>query len=474
MLEFWDNGFSWMTRGVKHNLFRRITFYSLRFTGAAGSPVKMLLIVILLISTLQSVHGADEFKFALPEFDTDYTRPTTEHPEPEGAGWEYLNTGILFTCLVLAAWFILKLRSRKAVYGLTLFSLLYFGFYRQGCICPVGAVQNAVLALFDSSYLMPLATGAVFLLPLLFALFFGRVFCAAVCPLGAAQEVTALKPVRMPGWIEHTLGLIPYVFLGVAVLFAATGAGFPVCRLDPYVTVFRLSGSIPTLMWSIVFIALGVIIARPYCRYLCPLGALLRIASFFTKWHCSITPDECVQCRLCEDSCPVGAIRSPSPEQELEPRKTGIRRLSVLFILLPVILGLGMLAGYFIHPVLSRSHGTVRLADRVRAESRGETVGTTLESDAFRSSNSTLEDLFKEAGIKQKQFRTGSILLGLFLGMVIWGKIFSLSISRSSTDYSPDRMKCVSCSRCFMYCPRERLRINDKESKKGNPDDSRD
>ena len=49
-------------------------------------------------------------------------------------------------------------------------------------------------------------------------------------------------------------------------------------------------------------------IGRPYCRYLCPYGALLAILSRFS-WHgVTITPDEELDCGLCIDACPFGSI----------------------------------------------------------------------------------------------------------------------------------------------------------------------
>ena len=72
---------------------------------------------------------------------------------------------------------------------------------------------------------VPITVAAFFLLPLAFTLFFGRTFCAAVCPLGAVQELVALRPINVPVWLDHALGLFAYVYLGAGVVFAASGAG---------------------------------------------------------------------------------------------------------------------------------------------------------------------------------------------------------------------------------------------------------
>ncbi|MFC1582742.1 4Fe-4S binding protein [Planctomycetota bacterium] len=415
-------------------------------------------IILLCLVPLAWAEEESEFKFALPEFDTEYTMPESQHAPARAAVWAYVDLGVLIAALLLAAWLILKVRARPAVYGLMVFSLLYFGFWKEGCICPVGSLQNIVAALADPAYGLPAVLAAVFFLPLIFTLFFGRVFCAAVCPLGAVQDIVALKPLKIPGRLEHILGLFPYLYLGLTVLFAALGAGFIICRHDPYVTLFRLSGGLTALTLSVLFLGLGVIIARPYCRYLCPYGALLRVVSRFTKWHAAITPDECVQCRLCEDSCPFGAIRAPSAERELEPRRKGMQRIGLILVLLPLFLGLGAGAGYLLHVPFSKAHRTVALAERVTAENSGQVEGTTLESDAWRGAGESPADLHARAQLIRARFRIGSLLFGLFAGLILWGKLLALSTERMRTDYEPDRMKCVSCARCFSFCPKEKLR----------------
>ena len=102
--------------------------------------------------------------------------------------------------LSLASYFALVTRSRRHLLVLTIASLLWFGFWRKGCVCPIGATQNVALAMVDATYVVPLG-GAFFVLPLVFTLFFGRTFCAAVCPLGAVQELVAVRSSRFRnGW----------------------------------------------------------------------------------------------------------------------------------------------------------------------------------------------------------------------------------------------------------------------------------
>jgi polyferredoxin len=51
------------------------------------------------------------------------------------------------------------------------------------------------------------------------------------------------------------------------------------------------------------------VIGRPYCRFLCPYGALLAIVGRFAIKPVQITPDDELDCGLCAESCPFGAIQ---------------------------------------------------------------------------------------------------------------------------------------------------------------------
>lgn len=253
-------------------------------------------------------------RFPPPEFESGYVLPYMPEPWPRTNWQEVLDVAVLLAALGLAAWMALGRRNRREMLLLAIFSLVYFGFYRGGCVCPIGAIQNISLALAEASYVVPLTVVVFFSLPLVFALLFGRVFCGGVCPLGAIQDVVLIKPVRIPMWLQQALGVLPFVYLGAAVLFAATDSMFLICRYDPFVAFFRMSGSFGMLVFGGIVLLLATFIGRPYCRFACPYGALLGLCSRWAWKRVSVTPDECLVCSLCEDACAFGAIRAPTPE----------------------------------------------------------------------------------------------------------------------------------------------------------------
>ena len=143
-----------------------------------------------------------------------------QKPKPRPYWLEVLDVVLLAAAMGVALWLVLSRRSRKWVLVLSVTCLGYFGFYREGCICSIGAIQNVALALTDAHYSIPIVVTAVFFLPLLVALFFGRAFCGGVCPLGAVQELVLLKPVQVPRRLDRALGLLKYAYLGLAIWLA--------------------------------------------------------------------------------------------------------------------------------------------------------------------------------------------------------------------------------------------------------------
>ena len=410
-----------------------------------------LLISVIIFSAIQSFAADAKQRFPKPEFDTGYQQPNTTAPSPRFLLLEYLDVLVLLAVLSLVTWFVLKKRSRQGVFWTSVFSLLYFGFYREGCICSIGSIQNVVLGIVDPTYAIPITALLFFLLPLVFSLFFGRTFCAGACPLGAIQDIVAIRPIELPKWIQQVLGLIPYLYLGLAVLYVATKSEFIICRYDPFVGFFRFEAPFHMLILGILFLVVGVFVARPYCRFFCPYGVLLGWMSRFSSRHMKITPAACIQCKLCSNSCPFGAI--DEPVHETGKRRSNVNRLITYFVVLPLWIGVGGFAGSMMHVPLSKFNKTVFMAEQIVEHPEVKSDPKNIDVRTFMSSGKTTEQLVSEADSIRHKFYIGGWLLGGFMGFVIGTSLIGLSTFRKREDWEPNKVNCLSCTRCMDYCP---------------------
>ncbi|MCC5828630.1 MAG: 4Fe-4S binding protein [Phycisphaeraceae bacterium] len=421
-------------------------------------------------------------RFPPPQFETDHALPVTTTPPPDGPWRDVLDVAVLAGALGLAAWLVLVRRSRRGVLALVVFSLIYFGFWRGGCVCPIGAIQNVTAALADPGHALPLVVAAFFLLPLLATIMFGRVYCAGVCPLGAIQDVVVIKPLRVPMWLEHALGMLAYVYLGAAVLFAATGSAWIICEYDPFVGLFRMSGTTFMLGLGAVFLLAGMFFARPYCRWLCPYGVLMSWIAPGAVWQPRIDPVGCIQCQLCRDGCPINAIdvpdvpspagsggtggpMLPGPEAGLRAgpgvgpgvgpgaHRRDRRRMAVLLIAAPMVISIGALLGHGLTPALTRMNERVRLADRLLAEDMGWVEGHTDATAAFRSRGDSRTELATETKRITSIYAWGGPLLGGFIGLVLAAKLIQQARRRRSDEFVIHQPRCVACARCLALCP---------------------
>jgi len=286
-----------------------------------GIPLRRVATLLFVVAALASTVVVAQYQKKPPDFGGSYSFPTPTHPEPRDTWVRALDVAMLAGGLGVAAWLILKRRTRNGVVLLSVATIAYFGFYRRGCICPIGSIQNVTASLVDPHYLMSFGVIAFFFLPLAAALLVGRVFCGGVCPLGAVQDLVLVKPVQVPERLDRALRWLPYVYLVLAVIFAGwglhgtwfgwhvnIGRRFIICEWDPFISLFRISGSFQMLTLGGSFILLGMFVGRPYCRWLCPYGGLLAIGSRVSWRNVSITPDREVDCGLCANACPFGAI----------------------------------------------------------------------------------------------------------------------------------------------------------------------
>ncbi len=413
-----------------------------------------LLLLLLAFMSFDSVNAQQ--RFPKPEFESGYEQPDVIVPEPRALSLEYFDVIILIIVLSLTAYFALKSRSRRGILLLSIFSLAYFGFYREGCICSIGSIQNMALSLFNDSYAVSWTVIAFFSIPLLFTLFFGRVFCATACPLGVIQDLLIIKPISIPKWVQKGLGLFPYIYLGLAILYAATATDFVICRFDPFVGIFRMGASFFMVILGVSFVLIGMFVARPYCRFVCPYGVLLNWMSRLSKNHLSITPSKCIQCNLCENSCPFDAIEKPSVDKEKLNSPKNIKRFKIAAFMIPVWVLLGGFAVSQAYEILASVHPDVYLAEMIIENPSLANDLENIDVKTFMSSDRSMDDLVKDAKIILNQFYYGSWILGAFIGFIIGVMLMQQFRYRKRVDFEPNKGECFSCARCIDYCPVEK------------------
>ena len=173
---------------------------------------KISIVITLAFSLITSLTVAQP-RFPAPEFETGYIPPETQTYAARALWIEYMDVFVLILLLSVMTWFVIYKRSRKGIFWTSIISIIYFGFYKVGCVCSVGSIQNVTLALFKADYIIPISVIAFFVIPLIFTLFFGRTFCAGVCFMGAVQDIFNFKPIELPDWLNRSLGVIPYIYL---------------------------------------------------------------------------------------------------------------------------------------------------------------------------------------------------------------------------------------------------------------------
>lgn len=395
-------------------------------------------------------------RFPSPEFESGYQYPEREYFVPYENFWNALDIVMLVALMSLITWAAYKKRTRGPIIITSLISVAYFGFFREGCVCSIGSIQNIALAMVDNTYHLPLVVLLFFLLPIIFAFLFGRVFCAGVCPFGALQELLNVKNYRLSKSVCTALSVIPWIYLCFALLYALTRSRFIICQFDPFIGIFRLGGDFGLIAFGGILLVMSIFTGRPFCRFLCPYGALLSLFSSVSIWKIKITEKTCVNCQLCHNSCPVDAVLPPYQNKNTEERNEGVIRILKYAVGLPLLMIIGALLMRMSSANLSYANKEVRLYELVQIQEAHPDNEMLPEVEAFYAQGRTLEELQQSNDAVQADFRLYGTIAGALIGLVIGLKLINLSVKRTRKEYEIDHKYCVACGKCFSYCPQNK------------------
>ena len=199
--------------------------------------------------------------------------------------------------------------------------------------CPIGALQSALTARRRRFPLYVLGWLAAI------GLLVGRFVCGWLCLFGLLQELLYKIPtpkLRIPDKIDRPLrylkyGVLALLVVGLPLLWRSEyGAGVPffceylcpVGTLEGGVPLVLLNDVLrPALGWLfrwkllilIVCILSSIFVYRPFCKYLCPLGAFYALFQRASLIRMRVDASACVNCGKCAGVCPMQVDPSKSP-----------------------------------------------------------------------------------------------------------------------------------------------------------------
>ncbi len=304
---------------------------------------------------------------------------------------------------------------RRAVQAIVLGGVLYlaFGLGKRSfeAFCPFGGAEAAWGLFRERAYTCTLSEMNVAMLlgVLGLVLLAGKAFCSWVCPIGLISEmlsklgrrIPGVRRIEVPHGADRWLRYLRYPFLALMLVLTWRAGELLLRGYDPFFLIFSGfgHGSLGIVSWiSLGVVVLGTLFAPMlWCRYLCPLGALMDGLARFGLIRVHRTSPDCIDCGACDrvclqrlsvgdrsnlasvdctrcleciESCPTGALELragfPSPLSRRQPR------WRVQGWLLPVPVAAMMFAG-------------IRIADPLtlptaKASFPGRTMGDPVEA----------------------------------------------------------------------------------------------
>lgn len=203
--------------------------------------------------------------------------------------------------------------------------------------CPIGSLQAVLgsrdykFSFYITGFLM--MTGAVL----------GKFVCGFLCPFGLFQDLLYKIPFikklkKLP--YDNFLSWLKYIILALFVIILPLFAVDIIGQGQPWFCKYicpsgALMGGIPLYVlndgirqaagWLYVYklsillfiIYLSIVVYRPFCRYICPLGAIYGLFNSIALLRYKIDKDKCISCGKCQKVCKFNIDTKTSPNHSL-------------------------------------------------------------------------------------------------------------------------------------------------------------
>jgi polyferredoxin len=147
-------------------------------------------------------------------------------------------------------------------------------------------------------------------------LLIGAAFCGWLCPLGSVQDwigrlgkkILGKRFNRVPYILDQILGYLRYVVLALVVIGTTRMINLVFASVDPYYALFHFwtGEALPSAIAVLaVVLVSSLFVERPWCRWLCPFGALQGILQLVSPWKIRRNPEICINCNKCARACPM-------------------------------------------------------------------------------------------------------------------------------------------------------------------------
>ncbi|WP_066497484.1 4Fe-4S binding protein [Abyssisolibacter fermentans] len=186
-------------------------------------------------------------------------------------------------------------------------------------ICPFGGVETFIALIKFDVMVKKIHLSSIVMtsIIMILAILFGPVVCSYMCPLGSIQEWLGKLGKKifknkynniMPKKIDRVLRYMRYFVLIFTVYLTTESLKLVFLEVDPYYALFNFWSSEATIGGIIVLVVtllLSLIIERPWCKYVCPFGALIGLSNFISIFKIKRNKSTCIGCKKCDKVCPM-------------------------------------------------------------------------------------------------------------------------------------------------------------------------